>query len=419
MTTVTESQARSEADVTPTVNNISHHVKTELRTKHLENYVRMKNEILHFERPEDPDAYRFLRHDLLRNLEGRWNDFLQLLQAKLPDAIDRALEDVKQDFYNASGNANYTNAVLEPSPLPLGDSSQDRPRAPIAPMSNYNTPENSQQVTAKSPQTPKSPGGKRKNSTVVAGSGEPQTDRHEKGGSSPKRPVDPETPEESPKKKAKRTIAVHNQKTSSHTGPKIKEVSQRDLENGEFKFKYEGYEGFYVLRCNQARCKKQAGRDGPIIFKSDPFKTGLAKNHFSNKSHANAESESAIFSKYALRVTDMSDREANNSVPISIRSVEQTPKTPPLPTNPSPSRSKGKQPVRPFNFFNEPTEPAVASTSAAAAKDKVSFADSFYLAGPGTYRSGTADTATACGDDDSDDGLPPLEILALGFKKKA
>lgn len=67
-------------------------------------------------------------------------------------------------------------------------------------------------------------------------------------------------------------------------------------------FRYEGHEGFYVLRCNVATCKKRAGigSSEPIYFREHPFGDSAAWKHFTLRGHQ-VKDQNEAFIKYAAK----------------------------------------------------------------------------------------------------------------------
>lgn len=82
--------------------------------------------------------------------------------------------------------------------------------------------------------------------------------------------------------------------------PIKRNIFLREVEQQECIFSYSEYPGFYVLRCNLVKCKKALDQDEGTIFKSHPFRNGLAEEHFTEEWH-DIKSETEIFRRFAIR----------------------------------------------------------------------------------------------------------------------
>ncbi|KAI3323624.1 hypothetical protein HD806DRAFT_94392 [Xylariaceae sp. AK1471] len=354
------------------VADISTLIERRLREEHLDHFIRSRDELMRLEHPDDSKIIRQLRRQYLHALEKTWDSLLQNLRSELPKSLDEVLNKLKQEFPKAGGSAAGS---LYTTPLtPLSASTK------IAGFRLTNQDPKVSDATATSPtpnnhncsiSTTLSPAfavaEKDKSSTV------PCTSIAEAGSSVIKRALDPEEPYPIFKKKAKRTPQIN--RTIADKPPLKNSISLREVERGECIYRYGGYTGFYVLRCNASKCKKRLRRDSPTLFTSHPFKDGLASDHFS-EGH-NVKSESEIFRKFAIRVTDaMSEcnvEKKNNQISHGSPTGQNIASPP---TSPWTSRDKGKQPERVFNLNPTRIEAAEASTSASGANIQESFRES-------------------------------------------
>ncbi|KAK8058846.1 hypothetical protein PG994_009294 [Apiospora phragmitis] len=152
----------------------------------------------------------------------------------------------------------------------------------------------------------------------------------------------------------------HDVPSDSDRTPKRSPISLAQVKPDECVFRYKDLPGFYVLRCNNRKCKKKH-HTTPFYFQAHPFQWNRALNHFVDLGH-NTKQDDRIFKIYAHEVSDATE-ERNLKSPKARQS--HTPKTPnselpgpsdvassrpaaaaPLtPASPSTSRDKGKQPV--------------------------------------------------------------------------
>ncbi|KAH8647217.1 hypothetical protein BX600DRAFT_555465 [Xylariales sp. PMI_506] len=157
-----------------------------------------------------------------------------------------------------------------------------------------------------------------------------------------KRPIAANVPlTESPRKRQKRHVYA-------------KEIRRGLLKPREHSFRYQGFEGEYVIRCNRTTCK-EISNSKTIFFQCHPFKTGKAMDHFGGPGH-NIKSEEQIFMRYAYKVVDDVNGLGNETPDPTVANAPVTPPSRPqahaakapaeaLLTPPSSvsARGKGKQ----------------------------------------------------------------------------
>ncbi|KAJ3557353.1 hypothetical protein NPX13_g9944 [Xylaria arbuscula] len=185
-----------------------------------------------------------------------------------------------------------------------------------------------------------------------------------------------------PRKKAKRTSQLDLKSLGpSAYKPIKKNIFLREIGEQECIFSYGDYAGFYVLRCNQVKCKKELSLSEATIFTSHPFWDALALQHFSEEWHG-LTSEDEVFRKFAIRVIDAdSERNTDNrnaqesegdftGEGLSYQKKGSLKK-----------RAYGKWPERWYNSSEPMTPAAEASTSESATHSNETFKESFYRAG--------------------------------------
>ncbi|KAI0817239.1 hypothetical protein GGR55DRAFT_9064 [Xylaria sp. FL0064] len=373
--------------------DISALVARRLREEHLCQFNRTRDDLLQLERNGDSKTSRLLRHQSLRNLEKTWASVLQTLRSDLPRTLDQLFSELQPEFQIERVPPSRSRDI---TPLSPSSTSIEIPKL----FARANAPTPSREADASMPGSPVLDSGARGRSVTfapavfaLAKKEEPSTaieteapavdliDSAEK--SSEKRPLAAEERENTlPKKRAKRTPQT-NFKTPGPWKPIKRNMYLCEVEEQECIFSYSGHTGFYVLRCNQLKCRKGLGQDEGTVFTSHPFKDRLALEHFAEEWHM-IDSEAEIFRKFAIRVIDAEsernvDKRDNTQTSDVNISVEDTPPRPP----PSPrSKAKGKKPERPYSLFVPRTPAVEASTSASASNIHETFKESFYRAGP-------------------------------------
>ncbi|KAI1422868.1 hypothetical protein F5Y12DRAFT_574628 [Xylaria sp. FL1777] len=356
-----------------------------LREEHLYHFIRSRDDLLRLERNDDSDTIRLLRHQSLRVLEKTWASVLQTLRSELPRTLDHLFSKLQPEFRIAGDSPSRSRDITPLTPL---DASVEVPR--LLATAYTPRPMPAQEPEASGADSPVL-GNKNRDlfapdiasvakteELSTATEVEPPADKP-----SEKRPLSPQDLEiTSPKKKAKRTPRTETTLYSGYK-PIKKNMFLCEVEAQECIFSFSGRLGFYVLRCNQLKCRKGLGQDEGTIFTSHPFKDGLALDHFAKEWH-DINSEEEIFRKFAIRVIDaesernVDKRDNTQTSDDNLSSENLTPR----PTAPQGSRAKGKQPERPYNLYSAETPAADASTSASASNINETFKESFYRAGP-------------------------------------
>ncbi|KAK6849724.1 hypothetical protein PG995_013557 [Apiospora arundinis] len=106
--------------------------------------------------------------------------------------------------------------------------------------------------------------------------------------------------------------------------PKLKPIDLAQVKPDECIFRYKDMPGFYVLRCNNTKCKERLRTNGPYYFRAHPFQWNRAVNHFGGDGHG-IKKEDGMFRSYARKVSDATE-ERNLSSPKARQ--PQTPNTP-------------------------------------------------------------------------------------------
>ena len=79
-------------------------------------------------------------------------------------------------------------------------------------------------------------------------------------------------------------------------------IPLEDVVENECIFRYSGYDGFYILRCNRAKCNswRTSSGIGAKWFREYPFKDPETWRHFAARNHG-ISNENEVFLKYAKR----------------------------------------------------------------------------------------------------------------------
>ncbi|KAI0876301.1 hypothetical protein GGS24DRAFT_452079 [Hypoxylon argillaceum] len=327
------------------VADISALVARRLREEYLYHFLRHRDDLLRLERSDDSEFSRLLRSQNLHSLEKTWDSVLETLRSDLPKTLDQLFSNFKPEFQTGG-----LPSALDVTPNPSTSGPMEIPAVPIPTKA------------AKKPWT---------RSTFVLGQDKERSNTDIDSRDSVSEHIDKpsrkrgldleEAVVRHPKKRAKR-----KSQTPGHKLTIKRSILLDEAKNGECIFSYNGYSGLYVLRCKQSQCKRVLKQEGPTIFKSHPFKDGLALDHFRNQPHY-MHSEPEIFHKFAIQVT-AADAERNtekkdDSRPGSIVLGED----PPMPaTSPPKSRDKGKKPETPYRLSlprTTPTEATALETS--------------------------------------------------------
>ncbi|KAI0516789.1 hypothetical protein F5B22DRAFT_606504 [Xylaria bambusicola] len=363
-----------------------------LREEHLYHFIRARDELYRLERSDDSETIRLLRRQSLRMLEKTWRNILGTLRSELPKGLDQLLSKLQPEFQAMGGSPiRGKTASNPPSPSTEVPRLLGRAHAP-----GLQTIQESGAAVTGGPVSPR----KRKDSATIAPEFRVVKDIDElsiateeampidlTNKPTQKRPLAREEVQTtSPKKKARRAPQMNLGALGSSVHRPIKtNMFLHEVKPRECIFSYGDYAGFYVLRCNQAKCKKGLGKEEGTIFTSHPFSDGLALEHFAKEWHG-LSTEADIFSKFAIRVID-ADSERNTDtidkagVPTSDGNVSGVDQLPPGAATDR-SRLKGKEPERRYPSRSSPKMPAAeASTSASAAYEKETFVQSFYRAG--------------------------------------
>ncbi|KAI1171208.1 hypothetical protein F4777DRAFT_566263 [Nemania sp. FL0916] len=277
-------------------------VTSRLREEHLYQFIRSRDEILRLERPDDSETIRILRSQYLKSLEKAWNGVLQALRRDLPTTLDQLLENFKPEFQGTSGLSARPN---DDDPFDFPSASTNVPRAPVitSPNSRSRSPSILTDLETAI----------RRNAQFTAAAERADSEFGSADERPKKRTLRSEEPTiESPRKKAKRRPKIQTGPRGSRA-PIKRSILLANVADDECIFSFEDYMGVYVLRCSQAGCKKTLSLDGPLTFKSHPFKDGLALKHFGGKGH-HMDSEAQIFRKFATRVIDTSSERENTYI---------------------------------------------------------------------------------------------------------
>ncbi|KAI0972743.1 hypothetical protein F4678DRAFT_50672 [Xylaria arbuscula] len=363
-------------------------VARRLHEEHLYQFIRARDDLLRPARSDDSETIRLLRDQSLRGLEKTWGSMLQTLRSELPGTLDQLFSKLQPEFRVGGGSPLRSR---EHTPLTPASASTEvqrllarayTPGPPSALETGVSAGLDSTRgrsvtfapdiisITESEEPTPSI---ELDNPVIDSVKKEPE-----------KRPLPAEELEiTSPKKRAKKTTQFN---VNPLIGPSWKPIKKNmffcEVEEQECVFSYSGHTGFYVLRCNQLRCRKGLGQDEGTVFTSHPFRDGTALGHFAKEWHE-IKSEAEIFRRFAIRVIDaksernIDKRDNTRTVSDSHHSGEdRTPRQPK-------ARSKGKKPERPYNLnYPRPSSAAEASTSAAASHPNETFKESFYRAGP-------------------------------------
>ncbi|KAI0447459.1 hypothetical protein F4803DRAFT_574659 [Xylaria telfairii] len=377
------SDVESAETVDVIVTDIKTIVAKRLREEHLDSFVHTRNNLLELERSSGHETERLLHRQHVRSVDKTWNRVLQTLRSELPNTLDQLINNLQPEFQDAAGlspslvdsksamppvsaeSPSVTNYTFNPAPAPASGVSiaasptANRARSVTLAPNTSVFDEDEEQSMAMEAETPVF------NSTDI---------------SSNKRALGPEDPEiTSSSKKAKKIHQTYN-RIPGFRMPIKRSMYLRDVKERECIFSFDDYFGVYILRCNFVRCKKRLKQDGPIIFRSHPFRGGLALEHFNGEGH-NIDSEADVFHKFAIRITDASterntERRHDSVFDSSCSEVDLSS----LPASPKKSRDKGKKPERPYNLYS-PRKPE-ASIAESASNANETFRDSFYRAGP-------------------------------------
>ncbi|TGJ78257.1 hypothetical protein E0Z10_g10508 [Xylaria hypoxylon] len=366
-------------------------VARRLREEHLYHFIRSRDELLRLERSDDSETIRLLRRQYLRGLEQTWRAVLQTLRSELPKTLDQLFSKLQPEFQTAGGSPSLSRDNT-PVNLPSTSAKTSRPLRTHTPepmpsqasdASGINSPiaRNRERSPAPTPDTTVF----MKDEELGTGIGAEPLELDSPNKPSEKRALTPEETITSPKKKPRRT-AQTNFKAPGYSGykPIKKNMFLSEVEKEECIFSHSGYLGFYVLRCNLLKCRKELGQDEGTIFKSHPFNDRLALEHFGEGCH-DIDSEPGIFRKFAIRIIDAEsernvDKKDSQMSDGNLSGEDLTPK----PTGTQASKDKGKKPERPYNLYSPRTPAAEASTSASASNINETFKESFYRVGDPT-----------------------------------
>ncbi|KAI0459250.1 hypothetical protein F5B21DRAFT_525991 [Xylaria acuta] len=365
------------------VADVQNIVARRLREKYLHDFIRVRNELLLLDRPNDTETMRLLRRPCIRELEKRWDGALQTLRSELPKTLDQLFTNLQPEFQEAAG---LPVSPLDPTAAPLPVSTEIRnvtdytfepipAKAAGVSVTTSPTVNRARSITL-APNTAAFEEDEAQSTAIEAEN--PVFDSTDEP--SNKRALDPEEAEITCiSKKAKKTPQTHN-RTPRFKIPIKRSMYFQDVKQGECIFSSDGYSGVYILRCNLVKCKKRLKQDGPIIFTSHPFRNGLALDHFNGDGHS-IDSEAEIFRKFAVRITDTSaerntEKDHDSVFDSSCSEVDLASPS----ASPKKSRDKGKRPERPYNMYS--SRRPEASTSESASKSTETFRDSFYRAGP-------------------------------------
>ncbi|KAI0470292.1 hypothetical protein F4859DRAFT_486320 [Xylaria cf. heliscus] len=278
-------------------------VAKRLREEYLHKFVRLRNELLQLDRPDDSETMRLLRRPYLQDVEKQWDRALQTLRSELPTALDQLFRDLQSEFQEATG-LPVSSAEPRTTALPVSTETRgainrtpEPKSAPALGVSKTTSPtSNRARSVTLAPNAAVVEEGEAQ-STAIERSTPVLDSTNER---SNKRVLDPEEPDLTIiSKKAKKTPQTHN-KTTSFRFPIKRSLLLRDVKEGECIFSHDGYSGVYILRCSLVKCKKRLKQDGPITFTSHPFRDGLAFEHFDGEGHS-IESEEEIFRRFAIR----------------------------------------------------------------------------------------------------------------------
>ncbi|KAI1304498.1 hypothetical protein F5Y03DRAFT_357525 [Xylaria venustula] len=366
-------------------------VARRLRGEHLYQFIRARDDLLRPARSDDSETIRLLRDQSLRGLEHTWGIVLETLRSELPGALDQLFSKLQPEFQVGGGSPQRSR---EHTPLDPASASTEVPKLlaractpgpPSAQEANVSVLDTTggRSVTF-APEIIS--GAEIEEPTPSIEVDNPVTDSLKK--EPEKRPLPVEEPEiTSPRKRAKKVTQFNaNPLIGINWKPIKRNMFLCEVEEQECVFSYSGHAGFYVLRCNQLKCRKGLDQDEGTVFTSHPFRDGVALEHFAEEWHE-IKSEAEIFRRFAIRVIDAkSERNVDkrDNTQTSDGRISGEDRTPPQPKAPERStRSKGKKPERPYNVnYPKPSSAAEASTSAAASRPNETFKESFYRAGP-------------------------------------
>ncbi|KAJ8132559.1 hypothetical protein O1611_g1066 [Lasiodiplodia mahajangana] len=354
-----------------------------LLDKYLSDFIHWRDRLLQEARPDDPETVVILRAGSLSNMQTTWDVVLQTVRSELPKTLDQLLSDLKPKFQGTRRPPSPYDG-LPTLPPPVVTEAPGVPQTTKAPTKIHLLPSSSSTQEGERLNTVTEP---------VASFADTAEDLYRNR----KRALDPTESTAGPSKlKAKRTRQTHPGAPRHKELSKGKTIKPHELMDGEYIFGYDGYSGDYVLRCSQNQCRKLLYQEGPTTFNSDPFKDGLALEHFGGRPH-NMHSEPEIFHKFALRVvaeeTSGNSRKKDDPTPDDSLFVGDDPA--PQQTSPEKPKDKGKKPERPYSPYQPTAAVALASNSVPAPEADRASIDSLYR----------VDSPS----DDDNYELPPLE----------
>ncbi|KAI5918430.1 hypothetical protein F4810DRAFT_576809 [Camillea tinctor] len=297
---------------------------------------------------DDPDFIRVYRQKQSLVWEQTWHDYLQTLRRDLPTIVTGILNDLEKEF------CGYEEPTL---PLPEHEQRRSEPLTPQSASKECAMDIDEPSVPAPVPDpVPSTTGASGAPMAPIEGANRGDSSESVRSFRSFTMPMT--SPADVSNKR--RLDHAEGSKTTNKRTKNAEQGSNRvltlsQLKEGECVFKYEGHEGFYVLRCERERCKKEFKQD-MIWFDIYPFTPCRAEEHFSIPGHG-VKDNAKIFQKFSWRVTDATE-ELNIDGPAHDLPAPPEPHRPASPPkSPATARDKGKEPAPPIN------QPARTSTS--------------------------------------------------------
>ncbi|KAK7756181.1 hypothetical protein SLS62_001774 [Diatrype stigma] len=310
--------------------------------RELEPLKKARNEALRTIDRDHPDPYSFfLQHSI--SYMSECDKFLLGVKPILHGAVDDMLEELKSTLPLEKGaDSKFPNVSYRPANFSYHDSLERTllsVRERLARSADRSTGQEPRGNAGEPPLLDTAPSVTEAGSPIAAKS----TSTHNKR-PAPIQDEDPEPPRPLKKKTTKKAV-VHDHKTTKKINSAKKD---------ECVFRHEGFEDFYVLRCNAITCKKRAGvaSSETIYFREYPFGDSASWKHFTLPGHQ-VKDENEAFIKYAAKA------------PCRTPTPQQQPQYPFSPLSPlcftTQDKGKGKQPERVFTVDDEVAEAATAA----------------------------------------------------------
>ncbi|KAI0200336.1 hypothetical protein F4808DRAFT_429471 [Astrocystis sublimbata] len=392
------------------VTDIEAIISTRLRNGQAPDLDRLKNAISLLDLPSDSNTIRLLRQTYLQDLKKKRNATLRSLRSELRITLDQLFNKLEADLDEAadqsiSPSILVSTAQSEMTMPPTAANSSDPKPAPASskPLTTTPTADGVRSVIST------------KNTAMMGESGQTSTAfKAVNSEALQKRALDPEQSVTAPVSKKTKTAQTGSKTSSSELRPKSSKHFA-DVKEDECIFRYENFTGLYILRCNNAKCKRTLKQDGPVIFTSHPFRNGLALDHFDGQPH-NIDSEEVVFRRFAFRIVDAANErntEERLDIDLIFDSSCSDSDMSSIPARPNKSKDKGKRPDTQYDL-QSPHAAEASSSNSASTKTSETFRQSFYRAG---HDPSIPDPTVPSGD--SAESLTVTSITTLIGKPKA